>query len=139
MDCLRAEQIESEAGADDIGDGIDRAHFVEVHLFDRYAVDPGFGLAQPLKTASAFSLVRSGRLAPSIIARDVRKMAMLVSFDTFDVELCRGDTVPLGLLEAERGACLEGAERFQQDVLSAPASTRAPTVMSPLIPEKASR
>ena len=40
------EQIERHAGADDIGDGIDRADFVEVNFFDGDAVDARFGFAQ---------------------------------------------------------------------------------------------
>ena len=38
-DFVDVEQIERDAGADDIGDGIGRADFVEVDFFDRDAVD----------------------------------------------------------------------------------------------------
>ncbi len=43
------EQVQADAGADDVADGIHRAHFVEMDLFDRNVVNFGFGLAQALK------------------------------------------------------------------------------------------
>ncbi len=46
-----AEQVEGEADADDIADGIDRADFVKMHLFDIDAVDSGFGFAENLEDA----------------------------------------------------------------------------------------
>jgi len=42
----RFQEIERDTGSDDIGDGIDRADFVEVNFLDGHAVDTGFGLAQ---------------------------------------------------------------------------------------------
>ena len=49
MDLADIEEIERHAGAHDVGDGIDRADFVEVNFFDRHAVHPGFGVAQAPK------------------------------------------------------------------------------------------
>ena len=48
------EQIEGKADADDVADGIDRADFVEMHLFDIDAVDGGFGFAQNAEDALGF-------------------------------------------------------------------------------------
>ena len=44
-----SEQIQRDAGAHDIGDGIGRADFVEVNFFDGHAVDLRFGFAQALE------------------------------------------------------------------------------------------
>ncbi len=56
VDGFDSEQVEREADADDVADGIDRAHFVEVHLFDIDAVDGGFGFAQHPEDALGFRL-----------------------------------------------------------------------------------
>ena len=44
-----AQQVPSDCCADDVGDGIDRPHFVKVNLLDRHAVDLGFRVAKPHK------------------------------------------------------------------------------------------
>ena len=62
MDGFDAEQIEGEADADDVADGIDRAHFVEMHLFDIDAVDGGFGFAQHAEDALGFGFYGSGEI-----------------------------------------------------------------------------
>ena len=49
VDLLDAQQVQRNAGPDDIGNGIHRADFVKVNLFDRDAVDLRFGLAQLLQ------------------------------------------------------------------------------------------
>ena len=71
------EQIERDAGADDVGDGIDRADFVEMNFFDGDAVDPRFGFAEPLKDGEALCFARSGSDAASIRLTMCGKMAVL--------------------------------------------------------------
>ena len=48
-DRFDAQQVPADRRADDVGDRIDRADFVEVDLLDRRAVDLGLGLGQPAK------------------------------------------------------------------------------------------
>ena len=43
------EKIEGYAGADDIGNGIDCAHFVKVNFFDSDAMNSGLCVAQTTK------------------------------------------------------------------------------------------
>ena len=45
------EQVETHADADDIADGIDRADFVEVNVFDTDAMSERFGFAEDLEDA----------------------------------------------------------------------------------------
>ena len=42
-DFIDVQQVEGDAGSDDIGDGIRSADFVEMDLFYGYAVNFGFG------------------------------------------------------------------------------------------------
>ena len=53
VNLVDAEQMEPEAGAHDVADGIHRADFVEVDFLDRYAVDFGFRLTELLEHACA--------------------------------------------------------------------------------------
>ena len=46
MDPLDAEPLEPLDGADDVDEGIHRAHLVQRHLLRRHAVHAAFGLAQ---------------------------------------------------------------------------------------------
>jgi hypothetical protein len=46
---LDAQDLEADAGPDDVYDGIDRADFVEMDLFKRDVVHPGFGFAELLE------------------------------------------------------------------------------------------
>ncbi len=45
VDFLDAQQVKRYTGADDVADRIDRAHFMEVNLLDRYSMGPGFCFA----------------------------------------------------------------------------------------------
>ena len=77
-DSLDAQQIEPDRRADDVGDRIDGADFVEVHLLDRRAVHLRLGLGQLLKDSlGQLSLPRRERAAVDH-RRDVVQMAMLV-------------------------------------------------------------
>ena len=50
MNFIYVEKIERDAGAYDIGDGIDRPHFVKMNFFDRNPVNLRLGLAQNVET-----------------------------------------------------------------------------------------
>jgi hypothetical protein len=53
------EQFQGNAAADDVDDGIDGAHFMEVHLLGRHTVDLSFGNGDPFeKLRTAFSLTQ---------------------------------------------------------------------------------
>ena len=43
---LNAEGVESDAGANNVNDGVHGADFVKVNLFERHIVDMGFGFAE---------------------------------------------------------------------------------------------
>ena len=47
------QQAQADHAADDVDDAVDRADFVEVHVFDRRAVDLGLGAAQPAEDRQA--------------------------------------------------------------------------------------
>jgi hypothetical protein len=49
---IHAERLGARGGADNIDDGVHRAHLVEVHLFDGDGMDGGFRFAQQLKGAN---------------------------------------------------------------------------------------
>ena len=62
MDFRDVQEIEGDAGSDDIRDGIDCADFMEVNFFNRHAVDTGFGLALSEENGGSGGLcVYSGR------------------------------------------------------------------------------
>ena len=46
MDGFDSEKIEGKADAYDVADGIDRAYFVEMHVFNIDAVNGGFRFSQ---------------------------------------------------------------------------------------------
>ncbi len=48
-DPVNAHTLHSDAGTDDIDDGIDRADLVKMNLFDRFAMNGGLGFADPAK------------------------------------------------------------------------------------------
>jgi hypothetical protein len=70
---------------------------------------------------------------------DVREVPVSVLVLHRDVEFGGADAAALDLLEGDGGADFEGGDGAAIAVWSAPASASAPTSMSPLIPEKASR
>ena len=45
VDLFDAEQPEPDAGADDVGNRIERSDFVEVNLLDRHLMNGGFDLS----------------------------------------------------------------------------------------------
>ena len=44
--CLNAEEMEAETGPNNVHDGIYRANFMKVNLFERDVVNAGFSFAQ---------------------------------------------------------------------------------------------
>ncbi len=38
--------MEADAGANNVDDGVDGAHFVKMNFFERHVVDAGFGFAK---------------------------------------------------------------------------------------------
>ena len=49
MICCDPQQVKSQAGADDIGNGIHSAHFMEMNLLQGLLMDRRFGLGQLLE------------------------------------------------------------------------------------------
>ena len=77
-DSFDAEQVEADRRADDVGDGIDGADFVEVHLLDRAAVDLGLGLGQLLEDAFGQIFLAGSERAAVDHGRDVVQVAVFV-------------------------------------------------------------
>ena len=50
--------MESDAGSDDIHDGVHRPHFMKVNVLHRFAVDGRFGPGQPAKHGQSHLLDR---------------------------------------------------------------------------------
>ena len=96
-----AQLVEGHAGADDVGDGIGRADFVEVDLLDGNLVDGGFGLAQTLEHGGGvlFDAIGQSRLVDHL--QDVREMAVRLLVVHLDVKLGGADAAALDLLERD--------------------------------------
>jgi len=69
IDLVDAEQLEAQAGADDVADRIHRAHFVEMQALDRLLVDAGFDLGEPLEYGGGVLTGALGSAALPIMAR----------------------------------------------------------------------
>ena len=106
------EQFERQASAHDIGDGIGRAHFVEMHRLDGHLVDGGFGFAEPLEHGCGvlFGALREGGLLDHL--QNVRQVAVGVGFLRSHVELGGGDAAALDALEGQHRAGFERGERI---------------------------
>ena len=55
-----AQHLQRDACADDVHNGIHRAHFVKMHLLGRFAVNPAFGVGNPLEHGDRFFLYPLG-------------------------------------------------------------------------------
>ena len=64
-DALGAEQVEADGGAGDVGDAVEGADLVKMHLFQRHAMRGGFGLGQSAKDAQGQVALSIGQLAAS--------------------------------------------------------------------------
>ena len=155
MHRLDAEVDESERGADHVDDGVERADLVELDALDRHAVHVRLGLGQPREDGEGAIAHRGSQRAAGeqIADRDPR---------TVSVMLVRLVGVPVGrvgmlavnaYLELRRGDGGRSVRSVQTSTPSSPStsiasrtrsigrprSSSAPTVMSPLMPEKVSR
>ena len=139
LEPVDAQQVEPDGGADDVDDRIDRADLVEVDLLHVHAVRVGLGLAE-LGEDLLGQLGLPRRQRGLVDHRlDVVQVAVGV--------LVRGDDLRIGGPEAAAADGLEGQlevepERPRRPEIargSTPASTRAPSVMSPEMPLKQSK
>ena len=117
VDLLDAEQLERQAGAHDIGDGIGRADLVEVYLFDRHPMDGGFGGSEPFKDGLGMGARALGQFRAVDHLEDMRQVPVGLLLAACDVKLGGGDPASLHLLEAKRGSGRERVERLDDSVL----------------------
>ena len=111
MDLVHTEQEQPHRGADDVGDGIHRADFVEVDLLDRDAVHPRLGFAEFAENGGRvfLDLVRQSARVDHL--QDVRQVAVGALLAAFDDEAGGGDAAAMYLLDAKRRAHAERIER----------------------------
>ncbi len=106
------------AGADDVADGIHRAHFVEMDLFDRNIVNLGFRLAETLKHRGGVLFGAIGDAGVRDDFENVLQMPMGLTiaavFAGNNAKLRGRDAAPLGLLHFEPGARAERFERLHK-------------------------
>ena len=82
-------QIEADRGTHNIGNRIDRADFVKVHLFDRRAVHLGFGFGELGEDPSlAKVLLPVGKSAGVDHVRDVVQVAVGMLRLVLDTSIC---------------------------------------------------
>ena len=62
-DLLDPERLDTDAGADDIGDGVERPHFVEMDVLDRLPVNLALGLGDTMEDRQRVLLHEGGELA----------------------------------------------------------------------------
>ena len=98
------------AGAHDIGDGIGRADFVEVDLFDGDLVDLRFGFPQAAEHGDGIFFGARGKRGLFDHLDDVREVAMGVGFLGRDVVLGGADAVPFDLFEGNDRAGFERSD-----------------------------
>ena len=104
---MDAEEVEGEAGADDVGDGIGRADFVEMDLLDGDLVDFGFGLGELLEYGEGVGLGALREVSLLDDLDDVREVAVGVLMLDGDVEFGGADAAAFDFLEGDGGADFE--------------------------------
>jgi hypothetical protein len=139
VDLVDAEQIEGEARADDVADGIDRADFVEVHLFYGDAVDGGFRLAEDAEDALGVGLDRVGQIGGVNHFQDAAQVPVLLRLSDRYAKFSGAHAPALDAFPLDGRHRWQGRSAREMASRSAPASANAPTSMSPARPEKASR
>jgi hypothetical protein len=87
----RPEVIDGSRRANDVDDGIDRAHFVEVNSLEWYAVHASFGFAQSSKNATREIDGGCWQRAASNKLDDLAVMTLVLSICDRDVELASSD------------------------------------------------
>ena len=102
-----AEQFERDASAHDIRDGIRRAYFVEMHVFDWHLVDGRFGFSQSLKHGRGVLFGALGQGGVVDHFQNVRQVPVGVRFRGAHVELGGGDPAALDALEGQHRAGLK--------------------------------
>ena len=121
MDFGDVKQIERDAGSDDIGNGIDRADFVEVNFFDGDAMDAGFGFAQPEENGGSGGLRAGAEGRAGDHLEDVREVAMLcwLVADMHAKFRC-GDAAADGFLDLEPRAGIEAMQSCEERIGGSP-------------------
>ena len=102
--------MQAHANADDVADGIDRADFVEMDLFDTDAVGGGFGFSERLKNASSGDFNGIGQIGGSDHFQDSAEVSMLGSFGDSDAEFGGGHATAFHLVP---GKLAFGCERLE--------------------------
>ncbi|MEJ7583893.1 MAG: hypothetical protein WKF43_07345 [Acidimicrobiales bacterium] len=137
MHLVDAEHLEGGAGADDVDDGVDAADLVEVDLLGGRRCRRPSARASPAKVAWARARTRSGRRASSTspwMWAAVRTTVVSAAFTWIEVPAIP----PRRTGSASSSQPSTGSRRHsvRTSSRSAPASTRAPSAMSPAMPEK---
>ena len=141
---VHPEQVEADAGAGDVHDGVDRAHVVEVHRSRRLAVYPRLGLGQPCEDAGRIPL-RLGERAPRDEVEDAGRCAPDARDGPARLARARPCTCTSTLVARKppfitsRRSRRVAPERHERQLRAraskgTPASTSAPRIMSPAAP-----
>ena len=101
LDPFDAEQVPGDGRPDDIGDRIDRAHFVEMDLLHRCPVDLCLGGPQAAKDRQGRLALPRRQHAPLDHRLDVVQMPMSMLWLVLDAELQRADPARVHLLHHE--------------------------------------
>ena len=98
---MRVLHFDCFGGTDDIGDAIERADLVKMHLLDGHAMNTGFRDRKAMENfLGQSSLIKSQR---SLIddCLDIGKIAMIFLFGGFDVDSRGQNAVPFDLLHEQ--------------------------------------
>ena len=114
-DFLGVQQMEAEAGANNIRDGIDRADFVEVDAFERLLMDGGFGFGKLLKNGGGRSFDGSGGIRCVNHFENVGKVAVLRLGLDGDAEFRCADFAAAGFFKRNLCVRIERTEGFCKD------------------------
>ncbi len=110
VDGVDAEQVDGEAGSDDIADGIDGAHFVEVDFFEGRAVNGGFGFGEGAEDAFGGGFHGFGEGGGGDQVDDVVEVPVFVLFFEGDFKFGGGDATAVDAVPGEGGSGSEAVE-----------------------------
>ncbi len=116
MNLIDVEQIERDAGADDIGDGIDRAHFVKMNFFDRDPVNLRLGLAQTSKHGRGVLFCPIWNRCAVDQFQNPVKMPVISSVPGFHVKFRRCDSPPRGFFDPVTGPEVQAFQDLEDGV-----------------------
>ena len=143
VDRRDAERVDADRRADDVDDRVDAADLVEVDVVGRRRrARVASASASSRKIASARLRARGGERGRLQDRADRRERALGLRLCRPHVELRRADRAVLAMLERELAVrrTAERRDTARGDPSNGnPRSRSAPTVMSPLIPENASK